>query len=224
MSIKLTNEAVLFASLLGGSGIRQAQRLNEVDSKYADRVLPVVPFLPIKRKVNTGEVHAESYDDDYLWKADDPLPGNKQFWPLIFEDENGKRFTLPYEPMISISSKNNIVKRTVAKMGDEDKIQGTVKERWSRDDWEIKVTGVLQGKDMRAFPKDDFQRLRDILITAKSWTVYCEPLQLLGINKVVVESMSFPFSKGENVQAYEMDLVSDYPFNLLIKENEKDVL
>ena len=105
-------------------------------------------------------------------------------------------------------------------MGDEDKIQGTVKERWSRDDWEIKVTGVLQGKDMRAFPKDDFEKLRDILIKAKLWTVYCEPLQLLNINYVVVESMSFPFTKGENVQAYEMDLTSDYPFNLLIEEDD----
>ena len=220
MSIKLSNEAVLFASLLGGSGIRQAQRLNQVDSRYADKVLPVVPFLPIKRKTVIDHQTADAYDDDLLWKADDPTPENSQFWPLIFEDVNGQRFTLPYEPMLSINSKNNIVKRTVAKMGDEDKIQGTVKERWSRDDWEIKVTGVLQGKDMRAFPKDDFEKLRDILIKAKLWTVYCEPLQLLNINYVVVESMSFPFTKGENVQAYEMDLTSDYPFNLLIEEDD----
>lgn len=220
MSIKLTNEAVLFASLLGGAAIRQAQRLNQVDSRFADRVLPVVPFLPIKNKTVVTQGEPFNLDGDFHWKADAPKPAEQQFWPLTFEDEKGNRYTLPYEPLINLSSKNNIVKRTVAKMGDEQIIQGTVKERWSRDDWSIKVTGVLQGENMRAFPKDDFQKLRDLLITTKRWTIYCEPLYLLGINYVVVESMDFPFSKGENVQAYEMELTSDYPFNLLIQEED----
>ena len=52
--------------------------------------------------------------------------------------------------------------------------------------------------------------------------VYCEPLQLLGINRIVIEEMSFPFTKGENVQAYEISALSDFDFNLLLEE--KDVL
>ena len=220
--IKLSNETVLLASLLGNSGVKQLQRVQEVDSRYADKVLPILPFLPIKNKEKFTRETPPDVDEDYLWKDRTGTPEGQQFWPLSFEDEAGNRFTLPYEPLLTIDSKNNITTRTVAKMGNEDKIQGTVKERWSRDDYSIKVTGVLMGHDMRVFPKDDFERLRDILIKAKRWTVYCEPLQLLGINHVVVESMSFPFSKGENVQAYEINLLSDFPFNLLIEE--KDVL
>lgn len=221
--IKLSNEAVLFASLLGNTGVKQLQRVHQVDSRYTDRVLPVLPFLPIQNKDKFAQETPLDTDEDFLWKDRTGTPEGQQFWPLTFEDEKtGSRFLLPYEPLISIESKNHIATRTVAKMGDENTIQGTVKERWSRDDYSVKVTGVLMGHDMRIFPKDDFESLRDILIKAKRWKVYCEPLQLLGINHVVVESMSFPFTKGENVQAYEINLLSDYPFNLLIQE--KDVL
>ena len=128
--------------------------------------------------------------------------------------------------MLSISSKNNIVKRTVAKIGSEEKQQGTVKERWSRDDFEIKITGVLIGSILtgdvsQCFPRNDFQKLRDILIKKKKWGIYCEPLQLLGINWIVVEEMNFPFTKGENVQAYEISAISDFEYSLLL--DDKDV-
>ena len=128
--------------------------------------------------------------------------------------------------MLSISSKNNIVKRTVAK-ADDFKYQGTVKERWSRDDYEIKITGVLIGSILtgdvsQCYPKEDFEKLKNFLEGKSSWMVYCEPLQLLGINRIVIEEMSFPFTKGENVQAYEISALSDFDFNLLLEE--KDVL
>ena len=127
--------------------------------------------------------------------------------------------------MLSISSKNNIVKRTVAKIGSEEKQQGTVKERWSRDDFEIKITGVLIGSILtgdvsQCFPRNDFQKLRDILIKKKKWGIQCEPLQLLGIDWIVVEEMNFPFTKGENVQAYEISVISDFEYSLLLEETD----
>ena len=127
--------------------------------------------------------------------------------------------------MLSITSANNIVERTVAKAGDDIKYQGTVKERWSRGDYEIKITGVLIGSILtgdvsQCFPKSDFEKLRDILESRKSWGIQCEPLQLLGISKIVVYDMNFPFTKGENVQAYEISVKSDFDYNLLLEEED----
>ena len=50
--------------------------------------------------------------------------------------------------------------------------------------------------------------------------VYSPPLELLGINRIVIESFSFPFSKGEDVQAYEIKAFSDFDHKLLLDIND----
>ena len=58
------------------------------------------------------------------------------------------------------------------------------------------------------------------LIKKKKWGIQCEPLQLLGIDWIVVEEMNFPFTKGENVQAYEISVISDFEYSLLLEETD----
>ena len=225
--MEFNEKSILFASLLGSKVAQQIPRFETVQNEIGKRVLPPISFLPFKNKpvkINEPEVN---FNPGELWMADAPKSESEQFFPFTFIDsETGEKFLLPYEPMLSISSKNNIVKRTVAKIGSEEKQQGTVKERWSRDDYEIKITGVLIGSILtgdvsQCFPRNDFQKLRDILIKKKKWGIYCEPLQLLGINWIVVEEMNFPFTKGENVQAYEISAISDFEYSLLL--DDKDV-
>ncbi len=251
--MEFNEKSILFASLLGSKVAQQIPRFETVQNEIGKRVLPPISFLPfnnIKVKINTADDELGEHStggtgiwksdnqkekerllgynsNDLLWMADAPKSESEQFFPFTFIDsETGEKFLLPYEPMLSISSKNNIVKRTVAKIGSEEKQQGTVKERWSRDDYEIKITGVLIGSILtgdvsQCFPRNDFQKLRDILIKKKKWGIYCEPLQLLGINWIVVEEMNFPFTKGENVQAYEISAISDFEYSLLL--DDKDV-
>ena len=224
--MEFNEKSILFASLLGSKVAQQIPRFETVQNEIGKRVLPPISFLPFKNnpvKINEPEVNFNSGE---LWMADAPKSESEQFFPFTLIDELGREFLLPYEPMLSISSKNNIVKRTVAK-ADDFKYQGTVKERWSRDDYEIKITGVLIGSILtgdvsQCYPKEDFEKLKNFLEGKSSWMVYCEPLQLLGINRIVIEEMSFPFTKGENVQAYEISALSDFDFNLLLEE--KDVL
>ena len=225
--MEFNEKSILFASLLGSKVAQQIPRFETVQNEIGKRVLPPISFLPFKNnpvKINEPE---GNFNPGELWMADAPKSESEQFFPFTFIDsETGEKFLLPYEPMLSISSKNNIVKRTVAKIGSEVKQQGTVKERWSRDDFEIKITGVLIGSILtgdvsQCFPRNDFQKLRDILIKKKKWGIYCEPLQLLGINWIVVEEMNFPFTKGENVQAYEISVISDFEYSLLL--DDKDV-
>ncbi len=223
--MEFNEKSILFASLLGSKVAQQIPRFETVQNEIGKRVLPPISFLPFKNnpvKINEPE---GNFNPGELWMADAPKSESEQFFPFTFIDENGQKFLLPYEPMLNISSANNIVERTVAKAGNDIKYQGTVKERWSRGDYEIKITGVLIGSILtgdvsQCFPKSDFEKLRDILESRKSWGIQSEPLQLLGISKIVVYDMNFPFTKGENVQAYEISVKSDFDYNLLLEEED----
>lgn len=219
----LDNQTILFASLMGSRAVEQIQRLNVVNNQLDRAVLPVIPFIPVDK--NETAIAQAKYDQNFnTWAQEEIITEEKQFFPLSFSfTEGGQRFTFPYEPMINISSGNNIVKRNVAKQNE--KMIGTVKERWSRKDFEIQVTGVLIGSKMvgnpqTAFPKNQMIDLFEFLKHSKEIYVYCYPFSILGINRVVIEDYSFPFTKGENVQAYDIKLVSDYSYNLLRKETD----
>src|SRR5690606_115000 len=104
-------------------------RLSAVQNELQKRVGYPIPFLPFKNKVIINEEDAdvqgneisiyEQNSDDFgadLWKANPSIIEN-QFFPLRVRragtDED--YFTFPYEPMISITGKNKIVKRSIAK-------------------------------------------------------------------------------------------------------------
>lgn len=222
--MEFNEKSILFASLLGSKVAQQIPRFETVQNEIGKRVLPPISFLPFKNnpvKINEPE---GNFNPGELWMADAPKSESEQFFPFTFIDGKN-RYTLPYEPMISISSANNIVERTVAKAGNDAQYEGTVKERWSRGDWEIKITGVLIGSILtgdvsQCFPKSDFEKLRDILQRRKNWKINCSPLELLGINSIVIYDMNFPFTKGENVQAYEITAKSDFDYNLLLEEED----
>lgn len=63
--------------------------------------------------------------------------------PLTLRRENGEAYVFALDPMISVSWRNVITRRYVAKGG----VKGTVKESWSQDDYEITISGVLIGSD-----------------------------------------------------------------------------
>lgn len=132
--------------------------------------------------------------------------------PLSLCMENGEYFTLPIEPLISITGKNTIVKRNVAKQS----ARGTVKERWAEDDFQICIEGCLRGQDERTYPEDSLTTLYRIVTRREPIGVKNELLQMLGIHYIVVEDYSFPFSKGEDVQNYVINAVSDEISNLFI--------
>lgn len=223
----LDNQDILFASLMGSKAVGQIERFNALQNELQKRVLPPVPFLPYKDKVDVdnGEFKSLYYDEPRLWQADAPLNEAQQYSPLRFGFEGRKeQFLFPYEPMITISSGNTIVESNVAKQGDA--FRGTVKERWSSNDWDITITGVLMGSILRGnheqcFPKKDMIELFEYLIAAKRIQIYNEALETLGILYCVIYDYSFPFTKGENVQAYEIKCKSDDAFDLLIQSEDK---
>lgn len=221
--MELTGKDLIFASLMGSNAVGTIQRSQLVQNELSKQVLPAIPFLPFQ---NESVIAHQSLNPAMIINQTDlPIPEDQQFFPLSFSlTENGQKWLFPYEPMITFSSGNTIIKRNVAKQGD--KLIGTIKERWNRKDFDITVTGVLMGslitgKVEDCFPREQMQRLFEFLKHNKEFYIYCAPLEILGIIKVVVEDYTFPFTKGENVQAYDLKITSDDFYNLLVIEENK---
>ena len=204
----MTGKDLLFASLMGSTSFKTVERLGFVQNDLTVKGLPNIPYLSTNQQL-------------------DRIPENQQYFPISFSfSENGTKWTFPFEPMINISGGNEITKVNVAKKGVDKKghqLSGTTKTRMHQNDFDITITGVLMGKQMTGKPEDCFPRkqlidLFEYLIYAKEIFVNCYPLELLGINRLVIESYSFPFTKGENVQSYEIKAVSDFPHSLIVKE------
>lgn len=229
----MTNQDILFASLVGSKIIKLVPRFRALENYMEKHVLPTIPFSPLKNEVVIYEADFDEIEEGkgYLNltqnKADKPTPEAEQFFPLKFSiDEGNTWFLLPYEPMINISGANEIIKRNVAKWHPDysNDFYGTIKERWTRSDYEINITGFLMGEKMKGgvrdcFPMTDFWKLEEVLKNARV-RVACPPLEMLGINYLAVEEFTFPFTKGENVQAYSIKCSSDTSYYLLIEEQD----
>jgi hypothetical protein len=222
----MNNTDILFASIIGGKAFETLERLELVENELTKHVLPAIPFLPFR---DTIQIQNKTQNNGFkatIWEADSPQPKEKQFFPLSFSfSESGVNWLFPYEPLVSISGGNNIVKRNVSKIGTDKKgnlLTGTIKERWSQKDYEITITGVLIGKKLNGRPEDCYPKkklteLFEFLTAQKIIYCYCHLFEPLGINQLVIEDFSFPFTKGENVQAYEIKAVSDSNHKLLLE-------
>ena len=221
----LTNQNILLTSILGSKIAKKLPRFEAVQNEGAKHVLPPIPFLPLQKQVKVEPPEEYEWDTNYIVMPTH-IPEEQQFFPLKFRKINDAQwYLLPYEPMITISGKNNIVKRNVAK---KSKFIGTIKEFWSQDDYQITITGAMYGAIEAGtiedcYPIEQFEKLRDYITEPMGVEINCYPLNLLGITKIVVEEFTLPFTKGENVQAYEIKALSDDTYDLLVKRDSKDV-
>lgn len=127
-------------------------------------------------------------------------------------DGDSDWWLLPYEPIISIGGKNVIVKKQISK----GKVRGSIKERWTQDDYSISISGILIGE---SYPADDVRKLRRMCESAKL-QVSCPLLEVFSISQIVVESFDFPFTSGPQYQAYSISAVSDDMYKLLLKKED----
>lgn len=191
-------------------------------NEISKRVLPPIPFFGYKNTVRVEEKKNE-IENAKIWMQGEPLSKSDQYFPFsIKKESDSTAYTLPYEPMIDISGGNHIIKRTVAKYKEGSSPKGTIKERWNSKDYSITIRGVLMGSLLTGniqdcYPIKDFNKLKEYLTVGEIFEVFCEPLQLLNINRIVIEEFSFPFTKGENVQAYEIQAYSHVNPTFLIQ-------
>ena len=135
--------------------------------------------------------------------------------PLWMRLEGEEWWLLPYEPIITINGKNVITKKQVAK----GMVRGSIKERWSQDDYQISINGILMNPNGDGYPDKDVMTLKRLCEAAKV-QVMCPLFEIFSIDQIVIESFDFPFTSGPFNQAYTIGAVSDDIYKLLLREED----
>lgn len=136
--------------------------------------------------------------------------------PLRFqlEESGAQEWLFPMEPMISVNGQNILVRRNVSK----GKIRGSIKERWTQDDYSVRIEGILMGMDGK-YPEADVAKLRS----------FCEAghvkalnplLEIFGISQLAIESWDIPFTSGTINQNYSIQAYSDDIYKLLLSRDD----
>lgn len=184
---------------------------------------PYVPYLFEHR----AQIEGDTYDifrQQIVEKTDEELKDlirhNALGYPMTLplsmriEQEGEEEWLLPFEPLVSVTGKNIIVRRQVNK----GKVRGSIKERWTQDDYSIKIEGILMGKD-NDYPEEDVARLRKFCEAAKV-EVYSPLLEIFGITRMVIEQYDFPMTTGSNNQNYSLSCHSDDIYKLLLSRKD----
>jgi len=130
--------------------------------------------------------------------------------PVSFNTDGGL-WTLPVDPLISVSNKNVIKRRYVSKS----KMRGSIKECWSQDDCEVTIAGVIIAEDASEL-SDKVAKLRAICEKAEAVEIVCEYLNsTFGIDRIAIEGCDFPFTKGTESQSFTIKAYSDDGYELL---------
>jgi hypothetical protein len=144
-----------------------------------------------------------------------PLRYADIFLPIwLFEADNTSdedKYLLPLS-MMRMTCKKNIVATPLVNGA------GTVKEEISIDDWELDIKGVMVGLD-GDYPDAELQTLAGwwersaALNIQNAKTAIC----MSGGEKALITSLNLPECNGfENIQPYELKMISDVPFSLNI--------
>ncbi len=136
--------------------------------------------------------------------------------PLRFqlEESGAKDWLFPVEPMISINGQNILVRRHVNKGA----IKGSIKERWTQDDYTVRIEGVLMSREGR-YPEDDVVQLRKFC-EAGHVKALCPLLEVFGISQLAIESWDIPFTVGVTNQNYSIQAYSDDIYKLLLSRDD----
>ena len=167
--------------------------------------------------------HVDSEDYDAVRKmSDEELAdtirtnalGVPMQMPLRFklEEAGQAEWYFPLEPLISITGQNIIVRRQVNK----GKVKGSIKERWSQDDYSVSIQGILIGFDGK-YPEADVSKLRSFCEAGR--VIAINPLlEIFGISHLVIESWEIPYTSGAYNQNYSIRAYSDDIYKLLISK------
>lgn len=217
----MDNTELLFASMVGTRNFKISQRVEIVQNEIQKHVLPPLPLPMFQNQSGIIETRETALETNSVKTS---TSEDLQFFPLkISTRPNDDFWLLPFEPLITVAGKNNVTRRNVQKIKLRDiEFEGTVKERFAPDDYDVTVTGILVGQMERGtveecFPRADFVKLLSYLKHKGAIYVRCPLFEMLGITQISILDYTFPFTKGENMQAFEFRAVSDSNFDLTIQ-------
>lgn len=166
---------------------------------------------------DSSEFNVETMTDEEL---EDVVRTNARGIPMVLplrfqlEKSGSKEWLFPLEPMISLNGQNILTRRHVSK----GTIKGSIKERWTQDDYTVRIEGLLMGEDGK-YPEEDVSRLK----------AFCEAghvkalnplLEIFGISQLAIESWYIPFTSGTTNQNYTIQAYSDDIYKLLLSRDD----
>lgn len=180
----------------------------------------VLPFrnIVVVSKGSNGKYAYENIDtirkpdEGKMEKGLSNLGDNFFQCPLSFMID-GVEWRLPVDPLVSVSGKNVIKRRYVAKSSN----RGSIKECWSQDDYDVNISGVIIAEDAEKLAVH-LSNLRKVCNMAESVEIVSEFLNnpsTFGINRIAIESYDFPFTKGLENQSFTIKAYSDDSYMLL---------
>lgn len=180
----------------------------------------VLPFrnIVVVSKGSSGKYAYENIDtirkpdEGKMEKGLSNLGDNFFQCPLSFMID-GVEWRLPVDPLVSVSGKNVIKRRYVAKSSN----RGSIKECWSQDDYDVNISGVIIAEDAVKLA-EHLSNLRKVCNMAESVEIVSEFLNnpsTFGINRIAIESYDFPFTKGLENQSFTIKAYSDDSYKLL---------
>lgn len=170
-----------------------------------------------KTILDSSEFNVETMTDEEL---EDVVRTNARGIPMVLplrfqlEESGSEEWLFPLEPMISLNGQNILTRRHVSK----GTIKGSIKERWTQDDYTVRIEGLLMGEDGK-YPEEDVSRLK----------AFCEAghvkalnplLEIFGISQLAIESWDIPFTSSTTNQNYTIQAYSDDIYKLLLSRDD----
>jgi hypothetical protein len=133
---------------------------------------------------------------------------------LSLDTADSEPWLLPLEPMVSVTGQNVIVKRHVSKGS----LKGSIKERWTQDDYSVKIEGLLINAE-GTYPTSEVSKLRSFCEAGQ--VVALSPLlELFGISRLCIEHWEIPHTGGVGNQNYSIQATSDDIYKLLLSRDD----
>lgn len=137
---------------------------------------------------------------------------------VAFEDKK----ILLEECIISINQEKNIV--TTALQGRN----GTIKEYISDGDYQISVSAAVSSYKEKSgnneasleYPQDKVQQLVELLQLPETLNIHSDFLEVFGIKSAIVTGFSLEQETHSNRQAFQIQMLSDLPYEIRLKEDE----
>lgn len=136
---------------------------------------------------------------------------------LKLEEPDAEEWLLPIEPMVSVTGQNIITRRRVNK----GRVKGSIKERWTEDDYSVTIEGILMGTDGN-YPTADVAMLRKFCEAGRVF-ILNPLLEIFGISHMVIEKWDIPFTSGNENQNYTLSGYSDDIYKLLLSRDDLNI-
>lgn len=183
--------------------------------------LKIKPFAYAKQDTNREVKGTSAFDNQSEKFTDKFNPKDLTSWmgvPILmpvslsyFINGTEIKLALPLEPIIQIKGGKTIIETKI------DGQEGTFKEMFSLNDYELTIQGAVVNEDnySEEYPQEAVRQIREACEARVPICVSNDLLSIFNIDQMVIYDWEFPTIPGENsIQGYELRCKSDRQFNL----------